>query len=407
MSSIILRHHRLIIWLSVLLTVLAIGVCTRLRLDLNFLSLLPPHNPQVRAFMNVTEEIGLQSVLIAVVKPSGDTDPQTAEALVERLAERFKQSPLITEVEYKHEDVDPVRFLPIFLRRLPHLLSPEALAALPDRLSDQGVRRKVAAVRKLMLTPFGFAAKQLTVADPLGLAELLQQSLRLPATSLIKKNHEGFFRDDQNRYFIFLKPGKPPEDIAFSRTLMKTVRRIETGVLKGARTDWPDLAQVPEVAYTGGYPIAVSDETVTKKDIQISLVTSLVGVLALFGLCFRTFRTLIYVTVPLLMSIVWTLGLAGLLFGRLNLLTCIFSCVLAGLGIDFAVHIVNRFHSPEKQDASAALRLDATFRETGSGIVVGAITTCLAFFAVGLSDFRGFRELGIMTGFGQIGRAHV
>ncbi len=402
MHKIILRHHRLILWLSALLTLLSIGICTRLRLDLNFLSLLPPHNPQVRAFMNVTEKIGLQSLLIAVVAPSDDTPARTAEALVDLLAQRFKQNPLIAEVEYKREDVDPTLFLPIFLRRFPHLLSPEALAELPERLTDEAVRRQVAGIRKLLLTPFGFAAKQMVAADPLGLAELLQQSLRLPSTALIKKEHEGFFSDSQGRYFIFIKPVEPPQDIAFSRTLMQTVKEIETAALQQARADWPELDPLPAVAYTGGYPIAVSDEAVTKKDIQISLVSSLIGVLALFGLCFRTFRTLVHVTVPLLMSIAWTLGLAGLLFGRLNLLTCIFSCVLAGLGIDFAVHIVNRFHSAEKRDSGPAERLEATFRETGSGIVVGAVTTALAFFAVGFSDFRGFRELGIMTGCGLL-----
>ena len=402
MPTLILRHHRLILWLAALLTVLAIGLCTRLRLDLNFLSMLPPHNPQVSAFMNVTEKIGLQSLLIAVVQPAKNTSPQTAESFVDLLADRFKQSSLVTGVEYKREDVDPARFLPIFLRRLPHLLSADAMAALPERLSDEAIRRQVAGDRKLLLTPFGFAARQMVIADPLGLTELLQQSLNLPSTSLIKKDHEGYFRDEAGRYFIFLKPVKPPEDIAFSRSLMQTVKGIEAAVQAEAEAAVPGLNPVPAVAYTGGYPIAVSDETVTKSDIQLSLITSLVGVLALFGLCFRTFRTLIHVSVPLLMSIVWTLGLAALLFGRLNLLTCIFSCVLAGLGIDFAIHIVNRFHSPEMCAESPSVRLEATFRETGSGIVIGAVTTALAFYAVGLSDFRGFRELGIMTGTGLL-----
>jgi predicted RND superfamily exporter protein len=102
------------------------------------------------------------------------------------------------------------------------------------------------------------------------------------------------------------------------------------------------------------------------------------------------------------MSVVWTLGLAGVLFGHLNLLTCIFSCVLAGLGIDFAIHIVNRFYSPEKKGTALPERLQATLREAGSGIMIGALTTAMAFYAVGISDFRGFRELGIMTGSGLL-----
>jgi predicted exporter len=36
------------------------------------------------------------------------------------------------------------------------------------------------------------------------------------------------------------------------------------------------------------------------------------------------------------------------------------------------------------------------------GIIIGGITTTTAFFAVSVSDFRGFRELGLMTGTGII-----
>jgi predicted RND superfamily exporter protein len=402
----ILRHHRLILWLSGLLTLAALMLCTRLRLDLNFLSLLPPHNPQVRTFLNVSEKIGLQSLLIAVVKPAdspGRTlDTQTAEAFIDLLAAHYQNSALVQEVEYKRDDVDLMQFLPLLLRRLPQLLSPEELVLLPGMVSDDAIREKVAENKNLLLTPFGFAAKQMVLADPLGFGELLQHSMRLPSKSIIQKGHDGYYSDDQGQFFIFIKPKKPPEDIVFSKQLMQEMAVIEQAALKEAQTAIPDLKQAPVIAYTGGYPIAVNDEAVTKKDIQLTLVSSIVGVLVLFGLCFRTAKTLVQVSVPLLMSISWTMGLAQLLFGQLNLLTCIFSCVLAGLGIDFAIHIVNRFHSAERIGLPLNERLEGTFRETGAGIIIGALTTAAAFYAVSISDFKGFQELGIMTGSGLL-----
>ncbi|MDY6981421.1 MAG: MMPL family transporter, partial [Pseudomonadota bacterium] len=287
---------------------------------------------------------------------------------------------------------------PALLRHLPHLLSRQQIERLPDMVTDDAIREKVADNRNLLLTPFGFAARELVLADPLGLSDLLRRSLDLPSRSIIQKGHDGYYQSEQGLFFIFIKPSRPPQDIPFSKQLMEQVAVIERETLVQAASS----ASPPSVAYTGGYPIAVNDEVVTKRDIQITLVTSLIGVLALFGLCFRTLRTLIHVTVPLLMSIAWTLGLAGLLFGRLNLLTCIFSCVLAGLGIDFAVHIVNRFYSDDKQGLPPDRRLADTYREAGAGIVIGGLTTAAAFFAVGISDFKGFHELGVMTGSGLL-----
>ena len=99
-------------------------------------------------------------------------------------------------------------------------------------------------------------------------------------------------------------------------------------------------------------------------------------------------------------SLLWTLGFAGLVFQRLNVLTCIFSCVLIGLGIDFAIHIINRYFAQDKVNLPVPQRLQFTFKESGMGILIGGITTAVAFFGIGISDFRGFSELGIVTGIG-------
>ena len=99
-------------------------------------------------------------------------------------------------------------------------------------------------------------------------------------------------------------------------------------------------------------------------------------------------------------SLLWTLGFASLTFQRLNVLTCIFSCVLIGLGVDFAIHIINRYFAEDKVNLPVPLRLQLTYKESGMGILIGGTTTAVAFFGIGISDFRGFSELGIMTGVG-------
>jgi predicted RND superfamily exporter protein len=140
----------------------------------------------------------------------------------------------------------------------------------------------------------------------------------------------------------------------------------------------------------------------TKRDIKVTILTSFFGVMVLFGLCFRTSRILFYVGIPLAISIIWTLGFARLAFHHLNILTFIFSCVLIGLGIDFAIHIVNRYFGHEKIALDVPQRLQQTFQQAGMGLVIGGVTTAAAFYSIGISDFRGFRELGILTGSGII-----
>jgi uncharacterized protein len=401
LHRLILRHPRLILWIAGLITVAALLGCLRLRLELNLLSLLPSDNPQTRAFLEVTEKIGLQSVLIAVVHPNAGVADHAMEALVERLADGLRESPLVKSVRYRRDEADLARFYPLLLRYLPRLLPTAELSALPALLTDDAVRQRVAANRKLLLSPLGFAAQSLVLSDPLALGELLHKNGSLPSQSMLGEDSPDFFRTADGSLLIFVEALQPPQNIPFSRQLLAETLRLEAAALEHAVNFIDPALATVTIEHTGGYPIAVNDEALTRRDIQVTIATSLLGVLMIFGVCLRRLITLLQVGAALLMSIVWTLGLAGLLFGQLNLLTCIFSCVLAGLGIDFAIHIVNRFYHPNAVSHPEE-RLAMTFRHAGGGVIVGALTTATAFFAIGLSDFQGFRELGVLTGAGLL-----
>jgi predicted RND superfamily exporter protein len=229
----------------------------------------------------------------------------------------------------------------------------------------------------------------------------LESNVAAPATGQIARPHKGYYRTkDGGTYFLFLKPTRPPQDVAFSKRLMAQVHHIENSSLSALSDRAGGLAKKIRVSYAGGYPIAVHDEAATKQDIKVTLLTSFLGVMILFGLSFRTLRILLYVGAPLAASLLWTLGFARLAFCHLNVLTCIFSCVLIGLGIDFAIHIVNRYFCQDKKDLGLQQRLQETFQEAGTGIVVGALTTSAAFYSIAISDFRGFREIAVLTGTG-------
>ncbi len=402
MHQIIYRFHKYILAFTVLLTLIAIVLIGRLRLDLNVFSLLPSNSPSVDTFFEVTEQIGLQSLLIAVVEFPEDYDRTEAESFVDLLAKNVSQSPLIQEVEYKSEQRQLSSLFHRFVPYLPLVLKDEGLEKLALKLSDAEIHRQVRENKKLLMTPFSVAAKELIYSDPLGLRELVESNFAVPSGKHQPTGAPaGYYRTEDGRtYFLFIKPEKPPQDVAFSKTLMDDVRSLEKACASEFVDEFEGSTHGIKISYAGGYPIAVSDEAITKRDIKVTILSSFVGVMILFGLSFRTIRTLFYVGVPLAISLVWTLGFAGLVFGHLNILTCIFSCVLIGLGIDFAIHIVNRYFGHDKLALDPLVRLQQTFQEAGMGIVIGGITTAAAFYAIATSGFGGFRELGILTGTG-------
>jgi predicted RND superfamily exporter protein len=401
LHRIIYRFHKQILLLTVVLTITAIILTTRLTLDLNFFSLLPSDNNDVRTFFDITDQIGTQSLLIALAEIPPHYDRIASDTFVDILAENFSQSPLIIDVDYRSERNDHSYIFQIVTKHFPLFLRAEELEQLALKLSDKEIDNQVIENKKLLMTPFGVAAKEIVYNDPLGLRKLLKTHVKFPTGNHLMKHRNGYYRTDDGKfYFLFIKPAKPPQDITFSKKLLAEAQRIERISLARTSEQFNNLPGDITVSYTGGYPIAVHDEATTKKDIKVTLFTSFMTVLLLFWLSFRTMRVLVYVGISLIISLLWTLGFASIVFHHLNILTCIFSCVLIGLGIDFAIHIVNRYFSDDKIDLTISNRLYHTFQEAGMGIIIGGITTAAAFYSIAVSDFRGFQELGIVTGTG-------
>ncbi len=387
--------------MALILTALSVAAAFRINLKVSLFSLLPSNRPAVQRFFEISEAVGFQSLLISVIEVQQPLEPIILSEFIETLAEHYEDLPLITKVEYQRDPLQLVRLFDTLLTHLPLLLTPENLEILSTKLSDENIDQTLVANRQLLMTPLGSVAKEMLRIDPLGVAELLFASSKLPFKQEGGAFENGLYQTpDQQTFFIFLTPAEPPQNMGFSKKLMSQIEIVENRVLTSISDQFVFPRSHIQIHHTGGYPIAVKDEAITRRDIKVTLITSFVCVLLLFFLAFRTFGTLLLVSWPLLASLIWTIGFTGLVIRDISLLTGLFACVLVGLGIDFAIHIVNRFFDPQMIHQTVQTRLAYTYKEAGMGILIGGITTAMAFFAVGFSDFLGFKELGLLTGVG-------
>ncbi len=401
MSHFIHRFHKAIIIMALVLTAISVMAALRLKLNLSLFSLLPSGRPEVQRFFEVTEEVGFQSLLISVITVDETLDMSAVTEFMDTLAEQYAENPMISKVDYQRDPEQLLNMFDTLLAYIPLLLTKENMKKLSENLTSENIEKKIHENRQLLMTPLGQTGKRMLTLDPLSLGDLFFSTIQIPFRPKGGFNETGLYRTKNMRtYFMFLTPTESPQDIVFSKKLMQEVHAMEKHVLGDVSKHLDFSETAIHIQHTGGYPIAVKDEALTRLDIKVTLITSFVCVMLLFFISFRTPGILLLVSVPLLMSLLWTMGFAGLLFQHLNILTCLFACVLIGLGIDFAIHVVNRFFDPEMAGLDDLSRLEATFQEAGMGIFVGGITTAMAFYAVGLSDFKGFWELGILTGTG-------
>ncbi len=150
-----------------------------------------------------------------------------------------------------------------------------------------------------------------------------------------------------------------------------------------------------------GLPVMENDEMLSSQTSMfwasmISMV--LVGLLFVAG--FGGARHAMLANLILIVGMALAFGYATLAVGHLNILSVTFTVTLIGIGIDYGVYYVALYlqRRGENQDCHTAL-LESS-RISGPAIATGAITTAIAFFAAGLTSFKGVAELGIIAGGG-------
>jgi len=125
---------------------------------------------------------------------------------------------------------------------------------------------------------------------------------------------------------------------------------------------------------------------------------SLFLVLLLLGFGLRSLRLIVATLLTLGIGLIWTGAFAALAIGHLNLISLAFAVLFLGLGVDFSIHFCLRYR--EELDAGGT-REQAIRRAglgVGRGLAIAALGAGVGFYAFLPTDYRGFAELGLISG---------
>lgn len=199
-----------------------------------------------------------------------------------------------------------------------------------------------------------------------------------------------FLSNDRRMAFLFVQPSDPDSSASTIAPFVQAVRaRIEGVELGGVRA-----------GLTGMPQYALDDRDVIQRDASRLSAVSFLLVLALFALVFSEILRPLLAAATLLVASAVVLGLVSIAPGHLTLVSACFFSALFGLGIDYGIHVVDRYEELLAEGREKREAIVASVRDLGAGLTTGALTTAFAFFAMRLSGFRGFEELGLIGGAG-------
>ncbi len=162
-----------------------------------------------------------------------------------------------------------------------------------------------------------------------------------------------------------------------------------------------DKSDDVRVRTTGTFPLAYEESKHLREQVTWAGLVSLglVTIILLIGL--GPLRLVFCAIVTLLVGLVWTAGFAAAAIGHLNLISIAFGVLFIGLGIDFAIHLSVQFSDQLGEGARPEAALRGAASSVGGSLVMGAVTTAVAFFAFVPTDFTGVGELGLIAGTGM------
>jgi predicted RND superfamily exporter protein len=150
------------------------------------------------------------------------------------------------------------------------------------------------------------------------------------------------------------------------------------------------------ISVTGGHVLT----SVTVNEIQSTQISStlLSVVLAaiLLTIIYRNIELGLIATLPTILATIWIMATMWYVGITLNVLTVMVTALTVGLGIDYAIHIVERYRE-ELEHKSERQALESTIKLTGSAILISGLTTVCGFAVLFLSPMPLVRNFGIIT----------
>ncbi|MFU8868528.1 efflux RND transporter permease subunit [Natronococcus sp.] len=162
-------------------------------------------------------------------------------------------------------------------------------------------------------------------------------------------------------------------------------------------------ADAPVSAIATGGPVtnAVVQDALLETLVQafaVTLVVILVFLTVLYWVRHRALTLGAITLAPVVAALAWLLGTMALLDVPFNSETAVITSLAIGLGVDYSIHVAERFIDESERQASLRDALGATITGTGGALLGSALTTAAGFGVLALALAPPLQRFGLVTG---------
>ena len=375
--------------------VLSLTSIATVRFDTNIFNLFPSKQPALKLLLDSLEWSGSAGEAYFLLQGPREQLPAEASRFVGRLQQaRVDGQPAFRRITWQiYDEKQAGAFSDLVSYAVAHpqlFLSQGDVQKYINRFDAANVDASMQRLQSTLAGQFGGAMTGLATSDPLFLRDLILPRLKIGSQALDLDPDSPYFMSRDNTLLIMIaEPVKPVQDMVFARKLVAAINEARRG------------API-SITCAGAHISAVLDEQSMKRNVLISIVSSLVVVLGIFYGAYRRFLPTLLIPVILVCGVVLSLGFFGLFTPSIHIISFAFTALITGIGTDYSIHLYDRFHTERASGKGCDEALRLTLLNTGHGIFTAAITTAVPFLALCISDVRALSEMGLLVGLGVI-----
>ena len=218
-----------------------------------------------------------------------------------------------------------------------------------------------------------------------GLYDLLYETDEETASAVLYRTDDGEY--ETARILVDVRGDAAAQDVA------DDTRAFAASIEAGA----------PVTAIAAGGPVttAVVQDALLETLVQafaVTLVVILVFLTTLYWVRHRAPELGAITLAPVVAALAWLLGTMALLEVPFNSETAVITSLAIGLGVDYSIHVGERFVAERERRESLEAALSATVAGTGGALLGSAATTAAGFGVLALALAPPLQRFGLVTG---------
>ena len=376
------RNHKILMYLIMVVTTLVfLFFGLQLHFEEDISKLLPSSSVESQlAFGSIQLKDKIYIQVTSTDEPlSPDLLAERTDEFIDLLYKKDSTSHYIGNVLYKMEPETAINALDFVLEHIPSFIDTAAYQDFEKALEPEAIEKQMWVNYEQMMEDETGDITQAIMYDPLNLRNVVLGNVLQGAVGGFNLIDDHLFCPDSTVALAFLAPSFRSLDSQSATRFSKMLSQA----LQEFNASHPDVK-----IHAHGDPMgSVSNAGRIRSDLIVTVGISMVLILLLIGLCFRSFPFIWKLLLPILYGTAFSLACIFWIKGEMSLMALGLGAIVLGVAISYTLHVL--IHHFFVGDPEKLLRDESTPVFLGCITTVGAFCSLLFAFCRLCSRFRG------------------